>query len=106
DGTFRGPRLVLSIASANGGVDTIFGGGGNDIIIGGEAAYIIDGQAGADIVAGDDARLDYQPINVDPGSGLRLDGPTVLIKIDSTRRGDVLHGADNIYRGGGGRLTT
>jgi Ca2+-binding RTX toxin-like protein/outer membrane protein OmpA-like peptidoglycan-associated protein len=104
DGTFRGPRLVLSIASANGGVDTIFGGGGNDIIIGGEAGDIIDGQAGADIVAGDDARLDYQPINVDPGSGLRLDGPTVLIKIDSTRRGDVLHGADTIYGGDGDDL--
>ncbi len=52
-------------------------------------------------MAGDDARFDYEPNNVDPVSGLRLDGPTQLTKIDTSALvgnivgDDELHGGDD-----------
>ncbi|HEX5216895.1 MAG TPA: calcium-binding protein, partial [Vicinamibacterales bacterium] len=102
DGVFRGPRVLWSIDEEIGGDDTINAGGGKDTVIGGAGIDGVHGGAGDDWIAGDNVRIDFQPVSGN-------DGPTRVTTIQ-TRRGDIGSGdtlsgdagADVLLGGAGG----
>lgn len=94
DGVFRGPRVAWTIDDAIGGIDTITTGAGKDIAIGGVAGDIISAGLGDDLIAGDDARIDFKPVSGN-------DGPTELVSFGS----GIIAGDDIISSGGGNDIT-
>jgi Ca2+-binding RTX toxin-like protein len=85
DGDLTTLDLVRSTDPAIGGEDHVLGGADDDILIGGSEGDTMDGSTGADILAGDQAILEY------------IGG--ALYRIETVERSRTNNGADTLYGG-------
>ncbi len=97
DGVTRDPSLLIAVASAEAGDDTIVGNGGDDRIFGGDGDDTVNGHTGDDMIFGDLGRLDYTPANVGGEEGPAL-GDFVPASLNRARTTyDDVGGADTVY---------